>query len=92
MSDGAGAVPTQLPSAFVYWICLVAPNESALNSSPPLRAPYSDEVLSALPKTLQRGSRRMTTSDLRLLAQSLCGVGLVCLTMAVALLLDDGDD
>lgn len=34
----------------------------------------------------------MTTSDLRLLAQSLCGVGLVCLTLAVALLLNDEDD
>lgn len=33
----------------------------------------------------------MTTNDLRLLAQSLCGVGLVCLTIAVALLLDDRD-
>ena len=29
---------------------------------------------------------------LRLLAQSLCGVGLVCLTMAIALLLDDRDE
>ena len=34
----------------------------------------------------------MATNDLRLLAQSLCGVGLVCLTIAVALLLDDGDE
>jgi hypothetical protein len=34
----------------------------------------------------------MTTTDLRLLAQSLCGVGLVCLTMAIALLLDDRDE
>jgi hypothetical protein len=36
-------------------------------------------------------SVRMTTSDLRLLAQSLFGVGLVCLTVAVALLFDDED-
>jgi hypothetical protein len=34
----------------------------------------------------------MTTTDLRLLAQSLCGVGLVCLTMAIAILLDDRDE
>lgn len=34
----------------------------------------------------------MTTSEMRLLAQSLCGVGLVCLAMAVALLLGDDDD
>lgn len=34
----------------------------------------------------------MTTSDLRLLAQSLLGVGLVALSLAVALLLDDDGD
>jgi hypothetical protein len=34
----------------------------------------------------------MTTTDLRLLAQSLCGVGLACLTMAIALFLDDRDE
>lgn len=34
----------------------------------------------------------LTTSDLRLLAQSTLGVGLVCLTIAVALLTDDRDE
>lgn len=34
----------------------------------------------------------LTTDDLRLLAQSTLGVGLVYLTIAVALLMDDRDE